>query len=63
MPEIVEQMSVQPQKQESLVDVCSPLVAHARTPATKKPRQCPLYYPRAASNISLLSTPRLAILA
>jgi len=33
------------------VDVRPPLVAYARTSATRKPRQCPLYHPPVASQL------------
>jgi hypothetical protein len=37
------------QKQKGLVDVCSPLVAYAETPATGKPCQRSLYHPPVTS--------------
>jgi hypothetical protein len=49
MSEIAEADECAAQSQESLVDVCPPLVAYAKPPATRKPRQCPLYHPPVAS--------------
>jgi hypothetical protein len=51
MSEIVEAVERAAQNQESLVDVRPPFVAYAKTPATGKPRQCPLYYPPVASQL------------
>lgn len=51
MSGIVEADERAAQNQESLVDVRPPFVAYAKTSATGKPRQCPLYYPPVASQL------------
>jgi hypothetical protein len=49
MAEIAEADECAAQDQEGLVDIRLPLVAYAKAPATRKPRQCPLYHPPVAS--------------
>ena len=58
MSEVVEADERAAQNQENLVDVRPPLVAYAKTSATREPRQCPLYHPPVASQpLAALDTP------
>ena len=58
MSEIVEADECAAQNQESLVDVRPPLIAYAKTSATREPRQCPLYDPPVASQpLTAFDTP------
>jgi hypothetical protein len=49
MSEIAKADEGAAQNQKGLVNVGSPLVAYAETPATGKPGKCSLYHPPVAS--------------